>query len=80
MVQGKIKVIIDRNGCISCTTCWNSCPEFFEQKDALSQIVDKYRLENDPGKGEAPDKLEKVRKVWLLDLEKEHYPLRQTSK
>ena len=61
-MQGKIKVSIERNGCISCTTCWNSCPEFFEQnrEDAASQIVDKYRIGNDPGKGEAPDKLEKM--------------------
>ncbi len=59
-MPGKIKVIIDRNGCISCATCWNSCPEFFEpnQEDAASQIVDKYRIGNDPGKGEAPTKLE----------------------
>jgi ferredoxin len=61
-MTGRIKVIIDRNGCISCATCWNSCPEFFEQdqKDAVSQVVEKYRLENDPGKGDVPDKLEKM--------------------
>ncbi|VVB53142.1 Ferredoxin [uncultured archaeon] len=62
IMPGKIKVIIDRNGCISCTTCWNLCPDFFEQnqKDAASQVVEKYRIENNPGEGEAPEKLEKM--------------------
>ena len=39
------KVVIDREGCISCGTCWEDCPDFFEenQDDNLSQIVEKYR-------------------------------------
>lgn len=58
----KLKVSIDRNGCISCATCWNTCPEFFEQnpKDASSQVIDKYRIASNPGDGEAPRDLEKM--------------------
>ena len=39
------KVVIDREGCISYGTCWEDCPDFFEenQDDNLSQIVEKYR-------------------------------------
>ena len=52
------KVIIDREGCISCGTCWEDCPEFFEQNqdDNLSQVVEKYRTSG-LGDGEAPDDL-----------------------
>lgn len=34
-------VIIDRDSCISCGLCWNTCPEVFEQnlEDGLSQIL-----------------------------------------
>ena len=52
------KVVIDREGCISCGTCWEDCPEFFEQNqdDNLSQVVEKYRTSG-LGEGEAPDDL-----------------------
>jgi ferredoxin len=61
-MKDKLKISIDRNGCINCATCWNTCPEFFEQnpKDALSQVIDKYRIANNPGEGEAPGDLEKM--------------------
>ena len=65
-MSGKLKVSIDRKGCIICRNCWNTCPEFFEQnqKDTYSQIISKYRIENNPGEGEASAKLgEKVRKA-----------------
>jgi ferredoxin len=58
----KLKVSIDHNGCISCGTCWNDCPEFFEQnpKDACSQVIDEYRVARNPGEGEAPVEFEKT--------------------
>jgi ferredoxin len=65
-MTGKLKVSIDRKGCINCRNCWNACPEFFEQnlKDTYSQVCLEYRILNDPDKGEAPGKLrEKVRKA-----------------
>jgi ferredoxin len=65
-MTGKLKVSIDRKGCINCRNCWNTCPEFFEQnpKDTYSQICPEYRIENNPGKGEAPRKLaEMVKKA-----------------
>ena len=65
-MTGKQIVSIDRKGCINCRNCWNTCPEFFEQnpKDTYSQIISKYRIENNPGKGEAPGKLmEMVKKT-----------------
>ena len=53
-----VKVVIDRDGCISCGACWESCPEFFEenQDDSFSQVVEKYRS-GGLGEGEAPDDL-----------------------
>lgn len=65
-MSGKLKVSIDREGCINCRNCWNTCPEFFEPnpKDTYSQIISKYRIENNPGEGEAPARLgEKVKKA-----------------
>jgi len=62
----KLKVIIDRKGCINCRQCWNACPEFFEQnpKDTYSQVCPEYMIENNPGEGEAPRKLvEMVKKA-----------------
>ena len=48
-----MKVVIDRGGCVSCGTCWDSCPAFFEQNadDSFSQIVEKFRLGNNPAEG-----------------------------
>jgi len=41
-----MKITLDRENCSSCGTCWEACPEIFEQTpdDSLSQIVEKYRL------------------------------------
>jgi len=54
------RVTIDRDECISCGSCWEDCPEFFEEDEdeGLSQVVAKYRTGSDPGEGEAPDDLE----------------------
>lgn len=52
------KVVIDRDGCISCGSCWESCPDVFEQNpdDNFSQIVEKYKA-GELGEGEVPDDL-----------------------
>ncbi|VVB92325.1 Ferredoxin [uncultured archaeon] len=52
-----LSISIDRDGCISCGACWNTCPEFFEQNpdDTHSQVIKKYRT--GIGRGEAPEQL-----------------------
>jgi ferredoxin len=54
------RVTIDREECIQCATCWEDCPEVFEEseEDYLSQIVEQYRVDGDPAVGEIPDELE----------------------
>jgi ferredoxin len=58
--MAKIKVQIDRDECIVCGSCWIDCPQVFEEgpDDALSQIVEQYRVEGDPSRGEVPEELE----------------------
>jgi len=46
------RITIDRDGCISCGSCEEKCPEVFKlDENDLSSIVPKYR-KADPGKGE----------------------------
>lgn len=54
-MTGKLKVTIDRKGCINCGTCWNSCPEFFEKnpEDDYSQVIEKFWIKSNPYEGEA---------------------------
>ncbi|MGC9358140.1 MAG: ferredoxin [Anaerolineae bacterium] len=56
----KFTVSIDREDCIICGVCWSVCPEVFEpsEEDELSQIVEEYRVKDDPGEGEIPADLE----------------------
>ncbi len=61
-----MKIIIDREGCISCGNCWTDCPEVFEENpdDNQSEIVPEYRFEGNPGVGESPkDQEECVKKA-----------------
>lgn len=48
-----MKIVIDRANCVSCGTCWDTCPDVFEQNegDSLSQIVEKYRLDGNISEG-----------------------------
>jgi ferredoxin len=54
-----MRVTIDRAECTSCEACWDEYPEIFEENedDGLAQIVAKYRVADDPGKGDVPDDL-----------------------
>lgn len=49
-------ITIDRNNCVSCGTCWESCPGFFEQSpdDTFSRIVEQYRQDGQIGRGKPP--------------------------
>jgi ferredoxin len=51
-----MKVVIDRSDCTSCGTCYDTCPEFFEEDpdDSFSRIIEKYRLNGDKSQGTPP--------------------------
>ncbi|MGQ9679687.1 MAG: ferredoxin [Candidatus Bathyarchaeia archaeon] len=52
------RVVIDREGCISCCNCHTNCPDVFElsPEDGWSQIKEEFRqLNNDPKEGIVPD-------------------------
>jgi ferredoxin len=44
-----MKVTIDRIQCVSCGSCWDTCPALFVQNadDSFSEIVDEYREKGD---------------------------------
>lgn len=48
-----MKIIIERETCVSCGTCWETCPDLFLQNDidSLSQIVEKYRVNGNISEG-----------------------------
>jgi ferredoxin len=48
-----MKITIDRNNCVSCGTCWEACPGFFEQNadDTFSQVIEAFRLDGNRGEG-----------------------------
>jgi ferredoxin len=52
-------VTIDREGCISCASCWTECPAFFEENpdDTFSMICEKFRVGKKINRGEFPDDL-----------------------
>jgi ferredoxin len=58
--MSEISIRIDRDECILCASCWEICPEVFEESsdDGLSQIVEGHRLHGDPALGKVPDELE----------------------
>jgi ferredoxin len=55
-----MKVTIDRNGCVSCGTCWETCPKFFEQnaEDSFSQVIPQFQTDEKPAEGSAPPEME----------------------
>ncbi len=52
-------VSIDRLSCISCGSCWEICPDFFEQnpKDSFSRIREEFQVNGVIGEGETPPDL-----------------------
>ena len=55
-------VTIDRDGCISCGTCWLECPDVFEENpaDAKSQVVERYRGGAGTGGGRPPGRARRL--------------------
>jgi ferredoxin len=59
-----MKVTIDRMQCVSCGSCWDTCPALFVQneKDSFSQIVEEYQENGDIGASIAlPDTIDCAR-------------------
>lgn len=54
-----MKASIDRSNCTSCGTCWETCPDFFEENpdDHFSQVTGKFRSAGKIAEGIAPDDL-----------------------
>ena len=55
-----MKVSIERETCVSCGSCWETCPGFFEQNpdDSFSQVIERYRLDGKIGEGQPTQDLE----------------------
>jgi ferredoxin len=49
-------VKIDRSNCVSCGSCWEACPGFFEEDpdDSFSRITGKFRIAGNPAEGVPP--------------------------
>jgi ferredoxin len=61
-----MKVRINRDECVSCGTCVDTCPEFFElgSEDTFSQVMEPYRTGGRRDEGTVPPVLEeKVREA-----------------
>jgi len=53
------RVTIDREGCISCASCWTECPAFFEENpdDSFSMVREEFRKGKNINEGEVPEDL-----------------------
>jgi len=51
-----VRVTIEREMCVSCGSCYETCPDFFEENpdDSFSQIKKKFRKGERISEGEAP--------------------------
>ena len=51
-----MKIVLNRENCSICGTCWETCPDVFEQNpdDSFSQVVEKYRLNGNIAEGRLP--------------------------
>jgi len=55
-----MRVIIDREQCISCGACYVECPKLYEENgdDNWTQIAEPYRVDGNIAAGEVPGDLE----------------------
>ncbi len=55
-----MKVTIIRDECVSCGTCVDICPAFFElgEEDTRSEVVNEYRNDGKQDEGSVPPELE----------------------
>ena len=51
-----MKVLLNRENCSICGSCWETCPDIFEQNpdDSFSQVVEKYQLNGNNAEGKLP--------------------------
>lgn len=65
----EIRVHIDRDECIMCGACYDVCPEVFQEglADGLSQVIEAYRVNDDPAEGLIPADLEDCVRAAALD-------------
>jgi ferredoxin len=51
-----MKVVLNRENCSICGTCWETCPDVFEQNpdDSFSQVAEKYRVNGNIAEGRLP--------------------------
>lgn len=53
-----LKVVVDKEACISCGSCWVLCPEVFEMgEDSKSSVKEKYRISGNESLGEVGEEL-----------------------
>jgi ferredoxin len=54
-----VSVTIERDTCVSCGSCYETCPDFFEEnpEDSFSQVKEKFRKNGNISEGEAPPDL-----------------------
>jgi ferredoxin len=54
-----MRVIIDRDNCSNCGTCWEACPDIFEQDpdDSHSRIIVKLREKGNIAEGLIPPEI-----------------------
>jgi ferredoxin len=55
-----MNVTIDRSTCVSCGSCWEACPGFFEEDpdDSFSRVIEQYRTGGNPAQGTPPVEME----------------------
>jgi ferredoxin len=54
-----VSVTIERETCVSCGSCYETCPDFFEENpdDSISQVKKEFRKGDNIGEGEAPPEM-----------------------